>query len=140
MILVWFVLNNKYFSQSTSIQTVLSQSTAWCIKTVKVLFEIKIKFLKLKYVISNRIWSKTHGVSTYTTQQMVFNSPCLTDKKEFDSSWGYGSDVIIKSVFSWQFTKNCMVSTHHICISEELASLQGQMACGKGSGKFIFGN
>lgn len=27
-----------------------------------------------------------HGVSIYTTQQMVIISPCLTDKKEIDSS------------------------------------------------------
>ena len=44
---------------------------------------------------------KTHGDSIYTTQQMVIISPCLTDKKEIDSSWGYGSDVIIKSVDGW---------------------------------------
>ena len=93
-----------------------------------------------KEEISKRIWRKIHGVSICTTQQMVINSPCLTDKKEFDSSWGYDSDVIIKSIFSWQFTKNCMVSTHHICISKELASPQGKMACGKGCGKSIYGN
>ena len=29
---------------------------------------------------------ETHGVSIYTAQQMVINSPCLTNKKEFDSS------------------------------------------------------
>lgn len=65
---------------------------------------------------------ETYGVSINTAQQMVIISPCLIDKKEIDSSWGYDSDVIIKSVFSWQFTKSCMVSTHHICKSEELAS------------------